>query len=241
MAVQQSKRKTAFIQIAIAIVIGGSLVALADSPKGKEIYADVWLVTGSLILSFGLYTYVLITKWKSLSKKQRVALVCGTLLTAWVAFGSVSLHWPDLPWGQRSAIETANRFMADLQQADYASAYEKLSPVTQDSLTLDSLQQPNAQPVSWSLQKIDRNSKVFGTATFSDGVELPVEIRMRWLHYEWKIYGVEFGEWKQDANGNFEITTRMDFMICCDSYGFVFDKFMSLFDESEPFGWKQSQ
>lgn len=241
MAIKQSNRKTALIQIVIALVVGGSLTALANSSKGKELHADVWLLTILLFLSFGLYTYFLITKWKSLSKKQRVALVCGTLLTSWATLSSISLHWPDLPWGQRGAIETANRFMANLQEADYASAYEKLSPVTQDSLTPDSLQQPNAQPVSWSLQNIDRDSKVFGTATFLDGVELPVEIRMRWLHYQWKIYGVQFGEWKQDVNGDFEITTRMDFMICCDSYGFLFDKFMSLFDQNEPLGWNQSR
>jgi hypothetical protein len=242
MRLQSNFKKPSFIAlIIVSILVGVGLPTLAYSTRGKELYADIWL---HVIMPFFLlvfYIFILAATWKKSSKNRRIFLILFTVAIAWVAFSSLSLNWPLLPWGRMGAIETANNFMQDLKNADFLSAFEKLSPITQKHMTPDSLNQLNSKPVSWKLENIDRDSVVIGNAKFPDGVELPVEIRMRWLDHEWKIYGVQFGEWEKDSNGNVKITTRLDFLFCCDGYGIIFDTIFSLGDKDNPFGFNQSR
>jgi len=233
MSLQSNFKKPSFIALLVlGILVGTGLPLLAYSPMGRELYADIWLFAIMPFFILGLSVFSLVITWKKISKKRRMVLILNTIAVALLAYVSLSFNWQHLPWGRMSAIETANGFMSDLSNADYASAYERLSPVTQEHLTPESLDQPDAQPVSWQLGTIDRDSIVTGTAIFPDGVELPVEIQMVWLDHNWKINGVEFGEWKEDANGNFERTTRMSFLFCCDDSGFIIDTILSLIDRN---------
>ena len=144
-------------------------------------------------------------------------LVTAILLIVFEIF----INWQDSLWGRSGAMKTANAFMMDLHNADYVTAFEKLSPVVQEHISLSDFNYPAARPVSWQLNNIDRHAVVTGKATFSDGVQLPVKIRLTWHHLEWKIYGVEFGRLEDYRIGRPETLPRLGFMYCCDNSGLI--------------------
>jgi hypothetical protein len=135
-------------------------------------------------------------------------------------------QWGDFPWGRASALTTANDFMLNLKNANYAAAFEKLSPGTQEFVTEKYLGQSRVRPVSWHFENIDRPLLIRGKAVFADGVELPIEIKVRRMNYEWKIYDVRFGEYGQ--SGNSDKVPRLNFAFCCESYNML-EHMFSLF------------
>ncbi len=207
----------AIIVITSVILLITSVIAVVflASPFGQKIHAsEWWLIVWSAFL-LGLYIILIVRNWQRWGKARKIMMISMTILTVFALGGTAYTSWPNLPWGQAKAFQTANRFMANLRDANYTVAAAELSPVTQNYIGVEDLDSPEARPVSWNLSKID-NSVVSGTATFSDGVELPVEIRLTWLKNRWRISGVTFGEWTKDVNGEIQINVRMDFLFCCD-------------------------
>lgn len=238
MGIRAIIQKPAFIlQLIIGLFIGGGSEFFANSTKGKEIYADVWLqILLPLILLCGVITIILGT-WKTVNRQRRFILICASVMLVLFAVSTTLYDWQYLPWGRASAFETADSFMTDLKNADSAAAYERLAPVAQNHIPAKDFNYPETQPASWHWESIDRYSVITGDAAFADGTRSPIEIRLDWINYEWKIYGVKFGE-LEDLLTNTK--PHLYFMFCCDNSNVV-ESFFSLLDGNEDFGYNFSR
>jgi hypothetical protein len=200
------------IAATLAVLVLGTIVLSVLHLVQPDV--DIWqqvLTCLQLVLFLviaGFATLQLRNNWHKLEKGFRILMIAmiTTLLLAFPV--SVYIDWPHLPWGRASAFQVADEFLADLKAADYTAAREKLTPVTQRSLSANALGGSSAQPITWQLGRMDRYDVITGTAVFADGIELPIQLRMDWLHGRWQIYGVTFG----DRSGDL----RLDFMVCCD-------------------------
>ena len=111
-------------------------------------------------------------------------------------------NWSRLPWVKTKAFTTVGEFMTDLKEQDYVAATTRFTPRMRQCANPDDLNQPDAQPVSWELSEMDEHSNILGTATFSDGQELSLTVRMVWSDGQWQINGFWFGIWPE---------TRLDY------------------------------
>jgi hypothetical protein len=115
--------------------------------------------------------------------------ICTTLL---IMVGTIREGWPRLPWVKVEAFNTANHFMTDLKNSDEQAALAYLT-VGEECVSSKELSDPKVQPVNWVfLTEMDQFSNIHGTATFSDGKETGILLRMRWLDNRWQIDGVHF-------------------------------------------------
>lgn len=241
MSLPSKFRKPTFILTLIAsVLIGLGVSVLANSAKGKEIYADVWL---QVFLHFFLllgYGRILSISWKTASQQKRVLLLSVTGVITLLAISNTSHSWQYLPCGRISALETANQFLNNLKNEDSVDAFEKLSPITKKHLSADVFHFPIAQPISWHLENMDRRAVITGSATFSDGIQLPIEIRLNWINNKWRIYGVKFGQMDSLLSMDPETMPRVYFMYCCDNFGIV-NSLFSLINGQEEFGYNFSR
>jgi hypothetical protein len=109
---------------------------------------------------------------------------------------------PRLPWVKAEAYATVDEFMTDLKEEDYGGAVASFTPRMRQCVNPDDLSQPDAQPIGWELSEMDKHSNILGTATFSDGQELSLTVRMVWSDGQWQINGFWFGMWPE---------TRLDY------------------------------
>jgi hypothetical protein len=137
-------------------------------------------------------------------------------------------------------LRTTDQFLTDLKNEDSESAFESLSPIVKKHVSSNVFHFPATQPSSWQLEAIDRHSVIRGTATFSDGIQLPIEIRLEWLNNGWSIYGVKFGEIENLFSNDEKIRPRVYFMYCCDDSGLV-DKMLSLVNGNDDVGYNFSR
>ena len=72
MIVQKKIKKSSliFLIIVIAIVEIGLLI-LANTPKGKELYADAWLDFIMPFIMVGAYLLIVVSTWKSKNNQQK--------------------------------------------------------------------------------------------------------------------------------------------------------------------------
>lgn len=191
------------------LILGASLLVFVRSPTGQMIGADTWLDIGQSLTFIGVFVFLLKSNWRKWGLLRKAFIGVMIIMAALVLAMSLYTKWPRSPWGRAGVFQSANDFMSDLHSANYPAAVAKLSPVTQRDVGLSGLRPvPNAQPVSWEFIGMEGYSTITGTAIFTDGVELPITVKLRWHAARWQIYGVTFGE----AND-----IRVDFLACCDS------------------------
>ena len=185
-----------------------------------------------VLFNLGWLSYLTISRWRDSTGSQKIymssMIVIFALSFVCVVYGT----WTQFPWGRASAFRTANAFMTDLNKGNYTNAIQKLSYVTQEQIGVDDLNKPDIRPVSWQLISVEDSDsadpiQINGKAIFADDTELPIQMKMDWYNGRWRIYGVTFGEWREDKQSYSQANTRLDFTICCD-YWPILDDIYSL-------------
>lgn len=130
-------------------------------------------------------------QWSVWRRLALVLLTCPFVLTTTY---EVAQNWAHAPWNQARAFEAANEFLNHLKTSDYDAATKQLTSRLQTCLNPHDFDKPTTQPVSWKLKEMDRYINILsGSVAFSDGQELPLEIKMVWREGKWQIGGFIFG------------------------------------------------
>ena len=120
MSTKTTLRKPVFLlSLIIALIMTFGLEALAQTAKGKEVYADVWLDELVLFFSLCLCVVVISSQWKTASKGKKYLILAITGLSILLVISGTSQNWQYFPWSRASAFDTADEFMTDLQKQDF--------------------------------------------------------------------------------------------------------------------------
>ena len=218
-----------------AIVI---LVAVVTySPWGRARSFDTYWAVGVPYLQFTGLVIVIFTSWTRMGWLWRSFAISLLLFLGVLAVGSLWERWPQLPWNQSKAARVAESFMLALNASEYDQAAAMFSPLTQHDRDrfVEDLRIPEVRPLTWQMALVrdghglPSQTSVEGSATFADGVELPVEVGLTWYVDRWQVYLVAFGL-PSSVNPERESTLRVYFSDCCDSYGPVLDALYQLDD-----------
>ncbi len=158
---------------------------------------EISLVVLLVVFTLAASIIVLATKWPVLQSRQRrqIALIISGHIA--LLAGLAYLLWPLSAPGREPALQTVDEFMTALSSGNYESA---LHMTTQDwgedyPAIAATFQDPKNQTVAWEMTGLDPRNISTGTATFSDGAQLPVIVGLEWQWEQarWGISGVEFG------------------------------------------------
>ncbi|MBN1920276.1 MAG: hypothetical protein JW892_03455 [Anaerolineae bacterium] len=179
------------------IVVIGVLIAF-DSQPAKDLGLDALFGVLTQVVIVVWYLFWIKKQWKGWKLWQKIGI---TIIIALMTFSTVNEivdEWPRLPWVKAEAFTTVDEFMTDLQEKNYAAAMTVLTPRMQRCINPSDLDQPDAQPISWELTEIQGISNIHGTATFVDGQELALTVRIEWADKQWWINGFWFGNWPEE-------------------------------------------
>lgn len=204
MIVQKKIKKSSLIFLMIvSAIIGVGLPILANTPKGKELYADAWLDFIMPFIMFGAYLLIVVSTWKSKNNQQKFLWSGLLILITLFALYQTSDNWQYMPWGHASAFKTANSFLVSMNQSDYEGATQYMKPCVREEVgtrVLGNVGQ--TKPVSWQFTDYKREYayvSIIGLAKLINGSDVRTEIKMQWNGFKWEIYSVIFGEPYKDA------------------------------------------
>ncbi len=204
MSVQKTAKKRPFtFQVFASIFIGASLAILANTSKGKELFADAWLNITTPVLMLGLYFFIVNKSWKKRNYQQNILWSVSLVFVALLAIYQISHNWQYLPWGRVSAFKTADNFLVAMKLGDYEGATKYMKPCVREKVGTGVLGDENqTKPISWQLTDYEReysSASTIGTAKLVNGSEVRIEFKMRWNGYKWEVFSVIFGEPYRDA------------------------------------------
>ena len=202
MGIQNNLRK--FIFIATFGILGSvAMIVLANTPIGKEFYADAWLNIGIPIFALTAYLLLVVKTWEKINNQQK--LLWSLLLVAMTFFAvyETSDNWQYLPWGRASAFKTSDSFLVSMNKGDYEGATQYMKPCVREKVGTGVLRDENqTKPISWQFTDYKReysSVSTIGTAKLVDGSEVRIEFQMSWNGFKWEIFSVIFGEPYKDA------------------------------------------
>ena len=202
MGIQNNLRK--FIFIATFGILGSvAMIVLANTPIGKEFYADAWLNICIPIFALTAYLLLVVKTWEKINNQQK--LLWSLLLIAMTFFAvyETSDNWQYLPWGRASAFKTSDSFLVSMNKGDYEGATQYMKPCVREKVGTDVLRDENqTKPISWQFTDYKReysSVSTIGTAKLVDGSEVRIEFQMSWNGFKWEIFSVIFGEPYKDA------------------------------------------
>ncbi len=186
--------------VLIAVLIFAGYFATAYSEQARNSGVDILFdVLHSVFFAAALFILVKV-------HPERWIKIIYALLIVLALYGVVDTvidAWPRLPWVKAEAFATVDAFLTNLKEQDYAEATVHFTPRMQNCVAPDDLNQLGVQPVQWALREMrDFPFFILGTATFSDGRELSLMVRMVWTGAQWQIDGFGFG---------MELNQRLDY------------------------------
>lgn len=188
--------------VVFVLVAGIGAVIALRSESAKNLGVDIFFDVAINICLLGFYAHLLKRNWHTWKSWSKIGLVLLMGAMILITVNDIDDNWPRLPWVKAKAFTTVDEFMINLKERDYATATTRFTPRIRQCINPDDLNQPNAQPINWELSEMDKFSNILGTATFSDGQELSLTVRMVWSDDQWQINGFWFGMWPE---------TRLDY------------------------------
>ena len=190
-------RRYLILLIVLAFAAGIGAFAVSRSEPAKSMGVDIFFDIAWDIYMLGFWAYLLKKNWHTWKSWGKIGLVLLMGVIALIMVSDIYDNWHRLPWVKAKAFTTVDEFMTDLKEQDYTTATTRFTPRMRQCVNPDDLNQPDAQPANWELSEMDKFSNILGTATFSDGQELSLTVRMVWSDGRWQINGFWFGEWPE--------------------------------------------
>ncbi len=200
MKTKNNLKKNFLILLMLTVAIG-TFIAL-NSKAAKDRGLDIFFYVFIKIAVVALWLYLMKRNWNVWKPGYKIGLALLIAMTTSTTTSRIIDDWPRLPWIKADAFNTVDEFMTNLKEKDYTAATTRFTPRMQRCVNPSDLSQADAQPTSWELNEMDEFSNILGTATFSDGQELSLTVRMVWTDDHWQINSFWFGRWPE---------TRLDY------------------------------
>jgi hypothetical protein len=187
------KRHRGILLILLTVALSIAAIIAVESEPARQLGLDIFCQGIAGAITLGTLVYFLKKMWNVWKTWQRVLFLLLIVLGIFATASDIVDDWSRLPWVKAEAFITVDEFMTALKEQNYSSAVTRFTPRMQRCVAPSDLSQPNARPVSWELYEMDEFSNIVGTATFSDGQELSLTVRMVWSDGQWEINGFWFG------------------------------------------------